>query len=284
MVAPYRTPATLEPSPDTDTVTCAAPCGCLGVCARPAVLCLHAPCSHAPAAVKGRRARARGGLWTKAVTVSALVLLSGATASVMALAWKVTAAGPADVAAGAHLAPSSATMAEPAKTAKTKWQKPHRRSKRGRPAARAPEKDAKAVLAGAGPSLDLSSLGSPTHAPEDLWARAEKLAAAGVDVVLTETSVASRWVNDLEGALGSAAQIVPNVDFPGIRIVSLAPGSIARAAGLQEGDVVTAVNGHALTSPEVLPAAHASVCQSRAAVVELRRGGRAVVLRLRIRG
>ena len=127
---------------------------------------------------------------------------------------------------------------------------------------------------------------APHAAPARLTTPARKLellAAAGVDVVVTESSLTHRSVKEMEHELGPSAQIRPSADVGGVRIASLAPGSIARAAGLQEGDVVTAVNGYPLASPSDLLMAYASALEAQSAVIELRRGPRAVVLRLRIR-
>lgn len=292
MVAPYRTPALVEPSPDLPPIP--APCACSGPCARCSVVCVHAPCPCCSAPRGPRRARGlfrAGGLWTKAVTVASLLLLSGATASVMALAWKVTTTPDAPTAAGAHKShPSVPTVTSPEPAAifvatppAPSWPSPRWQSTLSRPPEPARTQDAVSRPPGARPSFDLGSLGRPTHAPDELWTRAAKLAAAGARIVLTETSLAHQSASDLEEAFGPAARIVQNDDFPGVRVVRLPAGSIARAAGLQDGDVVTAVNGHALSSPAALLDAYTSVRQSRTAVIELHRGGHPVVLRIRIR-
>lgn len=279
MVAPYRTPATLDPS--VDIAPCAGPCNCVGVCARHAVVCLHTPCCHhektQDPAGPARAPSNPGGPWAKAVTVAALFLMSGATASAFALAWRISTAPPVH---------DAATRAQPAQIAAPPTMPVQHVPPRPRHApspAGALEREAARPLADAGPSIALRALGSPTHAPGELWARAVKLAAAGVDVVLTESSLAHRSVKEMEHELGPSAQIRPSADVGGVRIASLAPGSIARAAGLQEGDVVTAVNGYPLASPSDLLMAYASALEAQSAVLELRRGPRAVVLRLRIR-
>lgn len=220
----------------------------------------------------------RGGPWARAVTVAAIFSMSGASASVMALAWKITTAPPVDV-AGTRAQVAPALAAPP--TAPERLVPPLR-ARRSPPPVYTLESDAATPLAGTGPSMALSALGRPTHAPNDLWMRAVHLASTGADVVLTESSLTRRSVNDLENELGPSALILPSADLPGIRIASLAPGSIARAAGLQQGDVITAVNGYPLASPTDLLAAYASVLGTQTAVIELRRGPRTVVLRLRI--
>jgi hypothetical protein len=293
MVAPYRTPAAVEPSPDSSP--CVAPCGCL--CARHTVVCLHGPCSRAPAAQGSGRSRARAGreaLWARAVTVAGLLLMTGATGSVMALAWKATTAHPAGTAvARAQLVEGAAARPTPqrAEAPRTsglpsqpgKKRHGHSRGSCDLPSAPASDGATAGLIAGAAPSAALGSLGSPTHVPDVLWARAVRLAAAGLDIILTETSLANRPMDDLMKELGPSTRIVPSAEPPGIQLARLAPGSIARAAGLQEGDFVTAVNGHALGSPDATLDAYTSIRQSRAAVIELRRGGRTVILRLRLR-
>jgi len=131
-----------------------------------------------------------------------------------------------------------------------------------------------------GPTFSLSVLGKPTHAPGELWGRARKLGAAGFDVVLTRSRLPGRSADALDGELPFTAKIAPVSGVPGIAIASMPPGSIARAAGLQEGDLITAVNGHAISSPDAALSAYSSLRHHELAVVELRRGGRLVVLKI----
>jgi S1-C subfamily serine protease len=108
--------------------------------------------------------------------------------------------------------------------------------------------------------------------------------AAGVDLVLTETTLAARSMDDLEREFTPSARIAPTEERQGIRIASLPRGSIARAAGLQDGDVITAVNGYALSSPDAALEAYESLRRSRAAIIELRRGAALVVLKVGFAG
>ena len=59
---------------------------------------------------------------------------------------------------------------------------------------------------------------------------------------------------------------------------------VARSLGarrLRRGDVVTAVNGHALTKPEAALDAYSSVHDTEVAVIEVIRGGWRIVLEVR---
>jgi hypothetical protein len=245
MVSPYRTPAPVEPSPDLPLHM--APCACCAPCA----------CRS---------------LWTKGVTALSLFLLSGAAASVMALAWRVTTAPPPTRVHVLHVPVQAAQ--EPAARDRDA---PH-----GRPDPRTLHDHRAGLPIGVRPGFTLGSLGRRTsRSPEELWARAVTLAGSGVDLILSETTLPRRSMKDLEHELGPVARIDPSGELPGVHIATLAPGSLARAVGLQEGDIVTAVNGYPLTRPETALEAYTSVWNEQAAVIELRRGGRAIVLRLR---
>jgi hypothetical protein len=209
--------------------------------------------------------------WIKAVCAAGIFFLGTASAAMISLAAGATHPRPAAraMAPAAHLEaapmpPRPALHAAPGEVASIRHATLEEEAPRW-----------------TGPSLALSALGHPTHAPEELWSRAGKLVAAGVDIVLTETRIADRdLVEDVERELSPSARILPAGGGQGIQISSLPAGSIARSAGLQRGDVITAVNGHALSTPSAVIAAYASVRQTSEAVLEVHRGGRPVVLKV----
>ena len=131
-----------------------------------------------------------------------------------------------------------------------------------------------------GAVFSLSALGRPTHAPDELFRRAKALTAAGIDLLLTETRITTSTRDAIERDLTPSARIAPALVLPGIRIWSLPPGSLARAAGLTEGDLITAVNGYTLDTPDAALAAYTSLRQGNAAVVELLRAGRPMVIKV----
>lgn len=145
-------------------------------------------------------------------------------------------------------------------------------------AGRAPERSASPTFA---PSPPRPAQAEP-HSPDELWRHTTRLVAERADVVLTETALPARALQDLEHELGSTTRIEPRADGAGIEIKKLHPESLARAAGFQEGDVITAVNGFALGKPDAVLEAYTSVRRERSAVVEIRRGERRVLLRLRL--
>lgn len=125
----------------------------------------------------------------------------------------------------------------------------------------------------------LASLGAPTDAPPELWRRAEKLRAAGLDAVLIR-AVFSRESIDrtFEGGI---VHVEPAPG--GLRITGIKPMSAFAMAGLREGDVVLAVNGHALTDPEHALSMYPYM-PWKEAVVEILRGERRVFLHVTVRG
>lgn len=124
----------------------------------------------------------------------------------------------------------------------------------------------------------LSSLGAPTDAPPELWRRAEKLRAAGLDADLIR-AVFSRVSIDhiLEGGI---VHVEPAPG--GLRITGVTPRSAFAMAGLREGDVVLAVNGHALTDPEHTLSMYTYMPWNES-VVELLRNERRIFVHVLIR-
>jgi len=120
----------------------------------------------------------------------------------------------------------------------------------------------------------LSAMGPEAHQAEVLWSRAEKLAEETHAITLARATVAPQA---LKGIFDSA-----HVAYQrgGIRIVQSSERSLEGLLGLQKGDLVTALNGHALDRPEGALEAYADLVAGRAAVIELVRGGKLVALRI----
>jgi hypothetical protein len=117
-----------------------------------------------------------------------------------------------------------------------------------------------------------------THDPQELFARAERLAQGGADLTLRETRLSSASLplggsNGLGTVLREGRPIGVNVSQPGPLLAS---------AGVERGDVVTSVNGYGYpedpqrwVEPFLQP--------SGSAVIEVLRGARRVVLSVRWR-
>jgi membrane-associated protease RseP (regulator of RpoE activity) len=134
------------------------------------------------------------------------------------------------------------------------------------------------------PRLSLARLGPETHAADELWRRAERLAATGADVTLVHTTLARQP----EPLAGSGVRIVheqgPDGSV-GVRIVDVGKRSSPPAlAGLETGDRVLAVNGFPLADPGDIQRAFAAIGAARALVLEMVRNGRTVALRVDWRG
>jgi membrane-associated protease RseP (regulator of RpoE activity) len=129
--------------------------------------------------------------------------------------------------------------------------------------------------------LGLASLGRATHDPTLLLARAARLRNDGAELTLTRSLLPMPVDRALAEALAPHARIAARFAAGGVEIQSLPAGSTALLAGLQRGDVVTAVNGHALTRPESALDAYSSVLSTGIAVLEVIRGERRIVLEAR---
>jgi membrane-associated protease RseP (regulator of RpoE activity) len=140
----------------------------------------------------------------------------------------------------------------------------------------------RAVLAPLAP-LGLASLGAATHDPSALLARAARLRQDGADLTLTRSLLPMPVDRALAEAFAPHARIAARFAAGGVEIQSLPTGSTALLAGLQRGDVVTAVNGQALTRPESALDAYRSVLATGIAVIEVIRGERRIVLEARFR-
>jgi hypothetical protein len=129
--------------------------------------------------------------------------------------------------------------------------------------------------------LGLSSLGATTHDPAVLLARAARLRADGAEITLIRSLLPMAIDRALEEAFAPHARIAARFGTGGIEIQSLPQGSTASLAGLQRGDVLTAVNGHALTRPDSVLAAYSSLKATGVAVLEVIRDERRIVLEAR---
>lgn len=219
-------------------------------------------------------------LWLKVLIGLAIVFLATATATTVGLAWTVRKAIQLQsYQAKAHPPKSVEGLTVPGALALPPLQQPQRPH---RPRLQPVDESngTREQRPSAAPVFFLGALGRPTHAPAELWRRATKLNAIGMDLILVETRISGRAVNDIERELSPYARIAPAGDLPGIRVTSLAAGSIARAAGLMDGDVITAVNGYPLGSPDAVLSAYANLREEKMAVVEIQRGGRPIALKV----
>jgi S1-C subfamily serine protease len=87
----------------------------------------------------------------------------------------------------------------------------------------------------------------------------------------------------VEEAFAPHTRIAARRAWGGVEIESLPLGSTASLAGLQSGDVLTAINGYALIKPEDVIEAHRSLMATGVAVLEVIRGESRVVLEARFR-
>jgi membrane-associated protease RseP (regulator of RpoE activity) len=126
----------------------------------------------------------------------------------------------------------------------------------------------------------LSALGPPTRDPRELLARAERLASAGFDITIVRTKLGSRTL-DLPFPASSPQRAEPiryGGGIAGLRMEGFSPNSLPIMAGLENGDVITSVNGFPITSPDRIASSYEGARASGMAVIEVLRGPRRIVV------
>jgi hypothetical protein len=128
----------------------------------------------------------------------------------------------------------------------------------------------------------LSALGPPTIDPRVLLARASRLAAAGFELTIARTDLASGvFERALVASTGNPPSVVPvrlNGGAAGVCIEGVGRSGVPRVAGLQSGDVITSINGIPIVTPELGLEAYESARRAGLAVLEILRGEHRVVL------
>jgi membrane-associated protease RseP (regulator of RpoE activity) len=213
--------------------------------------------------------------WIRAVSLATVIFLLTATAMMLSLLHDL---------AGSHLFPRNSAPAHAAQSAS-------HQAAPGAPTPNAPRPPPGSILTRIGPMtprastppLALSSLGATTHDPAVLLARATRLLRDGADITLTRSMLPMPIDGAVEEAFAPHTRIAARRAWGGVEIESLPLGSTASLAGLQSGDVLTAINGYALIKPEDVIEAHRSLMATGVAVLEVIRGESRVVLEARFR-
>lgn len=282
MLGPYRIPAEVEADPSP------TPCiaggyagpgrcpGCSPMRAHPARF--HARIDIAPAALF-ERSSPFAGAFGKAFAAAATTLLFSASFAVAAVTWTVISQQ-----AGRRQVAAARAVAEAAERAARLHGHAHKHDLRTSVAPALPQSSVTAAPARPPTAAPLTSLlaelGPPTHAPAELWKRAERLRAAGVDLTLTRVRMPA-LPDGAPPDLVASARIVPELrdGVPvGVRFFGVRPRSALGFTGLENGDLVTAVNGFGMADPNAALLGWTAAREARAVVVELVRGGRKVVL------
>jgi membrane-associated protease RseP (regulator of RpoE activity) len=136
--------------------------------------------------------------------------------------------------------------------------------------------------ADAADGIPLMAQGPETHAVDELWRRATRRAAQGVDVTLMRASLPrtalAGWTQDPTYLRVLPAQ--SSAGLRGLRIVDVGAGSAPARAGVRAGDVILSVNGYPLASPEDGLRAFAGAGEGRALIAEIERDGHRIALRV----
>jgi len=100
-----------------------------------------------------------------------------------------------------------------------------------------------------------------------------------------DRSMLMEELNDLT-KLGMQARVVPNYKagkYEGFKLIGVRPNSLYRAIGIRSGDVVKAVNGEELNSPNKAIKLFEELKNEARITVELERGGRATQLNYQVK-
>lgn len=127
----------------------------------------------------------------------------------------------------------------------------------------------------------LAALTPEVHDPDALLARVHKLREAGLDIFLVRTNLGKTI---LDGGADLRTRISPvhqGGKTVGVRFSRTGADSIEALAGVQPGDVLVSVNGFGVDSPDRALSGYAASREKGAAVFELFRNGRRVVLDVR---
>jgi hypothetical protein len=133
------------------------------------------------------------------------------------------------------------------------------------------------------PASLLSSLGTGDRSPQALLARARSLRQAGFDLTIVSIEMSPEAVRAAlaEGLqTGALLPITLHGKPVGVALYGHGEGSLPRLAGLENGDIVTSINGLPLTSAEQAIAAYGQNEGLRAAVLEVLRRGRRMVVKV----
>ncbi len=211
--------------------------------------------------------------WIRAVSLSAVIFLLTATAMMLSLLHDL---------AGSHLFPHSSAPAHAAQSVSHQGalEAPTPNAPRPPPGS-IPTLSGPMTPRAFTPPLALSSLGAPTHDPAVLLARATRLLRDGASLTITRSALPMPIDGAIEEAFAPRTRIAARRAWGGVEIQSLPLGGAASLAGLQSGDVLTAINGYALIKPEDVIEAHQGLMATGVAVLEVIRGESRVVLEAR---
>ncbi len=170
---------------------------------------------------------------------------------------------------------------------KAKRQRHHRRHREATPPTPPRDETAESAAEAQLPSMYsvLATLRPETHDPEELIARAHKLQAAGMDILVQSAELSQSLFDDGDPTRGlRTMHLLPlkkGDKVVGTKVSGVRPNSLLDRAGVHDGDIITSINGHEMASPEQALAAYQEAQHGRTAVVELFREGQRVILAIR---
>jgi len=134
------------------------------------------------------------------------------------------------------------------------------------------------------PPALLGTAGAESHDPDVLLPRALRLLSDGLDMKIERATLTEREVTEATRDTSWSVSPLKRHDQVIGFLLNRAPrGSLAAKIGLRSGDIVTAVNGHPITSPDQALSVYAHVRDQRRALFEIIRGDRRVVLLVQMR-
>jgi general secretion pathway protein C len=122
---------------------------------------------------------------------------------------------------------------------------------------------------------DRNAAGGSRHHRHHEDRRHPLIAKQGVDAILANPS-----------AVATSARIVPTTQNGkpiGLKVYAIRPGKLWARLGLKNGDLVRAINGTALSSPDNALEVYSSLRTASALTIDITRGGKSVVLNYTIK-
>lgn len=134
------------------------------------------------------------------------------------------------------------------------------------------------------PPALLGAAGAESHDPDVLLPRALRLLSDGLPLQIERSTLTEAEVTEATRDTSWSVSPLKRHDAVIGFLINRAPrGSLAAKSGLRSGDIVTAVNGYPISSPDQALSVYARVRDQRRALFEIIRGDRRVVLLVQMR-
>jgi membrane-associated protease RseP (regulator of RpoE activity) len=138
-----------------------------------------------------------------------------------------------------------------------------------------------AVVFPAIPSV-LTSLRPVTHDVKALAESGRALSVAGMDIMIIDVDLPRGFIEDQVFDMRTRVKpVFHDGQVAGLGVTGLRPGSLASQVGLQNGDILTSINGFAIASPDGALSAYQDAAREHQAIMEVIRDGRRILIHVR---